>query len=117
LAASPPRWTDHTGDAVRAFTRTFAAMAVLLTHAAAAQDQAKIEAGEQVYNAFCSPCHGDGLVSSGQTFDLRRLTAADRVRFDNSVLNGKNQMPPWKGALSDEQIDQIWHYVRATVDR
>ena len=46
-------------------------------------------------------------------FDLRRLTADERARFDNSVRNGKNQMPPWKGVLTEEEIDQIWHYVRA----
>jgi mono/diheme cytochrome c family protein len=87
----------------------------MLAHATSAQDAAKVEAGEGVYRTYCSPCHGDNLVSSGQTFDLRRLTAADRPRFENSVLNGKNQMPPWKGALSNEEIDQIWHYIRATV--
>jgi mono/diheme cytochrome c family protein len=81
--------------------------------AASAQDKAKIEAGENVYNNNCQACHGDGLVSSGQIFDLRRLTANDRARFDNSVRNGKNQMPPWKGVLSDEEIDQVWHYIRA----
>ena len=42
---------------------------------ASAQDSAKIAAGETVYNTYCATCHGDGLVSSGQTFDLRRLTA------------------------------------------
>jgi hypothetical protein len=36
-----------------------------------------------------------------------------RARFENSVLNGKNQMPPWKGVLSDEEIDQVWYYIRA----
>jgi mono/diheme cytochrome c family protein len=113
----PPTLTT-TEQAVRAFTTSFAAGAlVLLSHMASAQDAAKVDAGEGVYRTYCSPCHGDNLVSSGQTFDLRRLTKADRGRFDNSVLNGKNQMPPWRGALSDEQIDQIWHYVRATVDR
>ncbi len=81
--------------------------------AASAQDKAKIEAGENVYNNNCQVCHGDRLVSSGQFFNLRRLTANDRARFDNSVRNGKNQMPPWKGALSDEEIDQVWHYIRA----
>ena len=53
------------------------------------------------------------LVNSGQTFDLRRLKADERPRFDNSVRNGKNQMPPWKGVLSDDEIDQLWHYIRA----
>jgi mono/diheme cytochrome c family protein len=77
-----------------------------------AQDQAKIEAGAAIYNDYCVTCHGQDLVSSGQTFDLRRLTANDRARFQNSVLNGKNQMPPWKGVLGDEQIEQLWHYIR-----
>jgi alcohol dehydrogenase (cytochrome c) len=94
-----------------------AIVAAIPLHAASAQDAAKAEAGENVYRTYCSPCHGDNLVSSGQTFDLRRLTAKDRPRFDNAVLNGKNQMPPWKGALTNDEIDQIWHYVRATVDR
>ena len=85
---------------------------VLFPRMAGAQDRAKIEAGEEVYSTYCSPCHGDELVNTGQTFDLRRLTANDRTRFQNSVLNGKNQMPPWKGALTDEQIDLLWLYIR-----
>ena len=80
---------------------------------AMAQDTAKIEAGENVFNTNCAICHGDQLVSTGQTFDLRRLKDNERPRFDNSVRNGKNQMPPWKGKLSDEEIDQLWHYIRA----
>jgi mono/diheme cytochrome c family protein len=81
--------------------------------AAPEQDKAKIAAGEDVYNTNCAICHGDELVNSGQTFDLRRLKSDERPRFENSVRNGKNQMPPWKGVLSDEQIDQLWHYIRA----
>jgi len=76
-------------------------------------DQAKIAAGENVYNTNCAICHGDNLVNTGQTFDLRRLKADERPRFDNSVRNGKNQMPPWKGVLSDTEIDQLWHFIRA----
>jgi mono/diheme cytochrome c family protein len=79
----------------------------------AAPDHDKIDAGETVYNTRCAVCHGDELVNSGQTFDLRRLKADERPRFDNSVRNGKNQMPPWKGVLSDDEIDQLWHYIRA----
>ncbi len=90
-----------------------AASVVISSVAALAQDQRKVEAGETIYNTYCSNCHGDGLVSSGQTFDLRRLTAADQARFETSVLMGKNQMPPWKGVLSSDEIDQLWHYVRA----
>lgn len=76
------------------------------------QDKAKVQAGADLYSTYCSPCHGDGLINSGQTFDLRRLSASDRARFENSVLTGKNQMPPWKGVLDHEQIDLIWYYIR-----
>jgi len=86
---------------------------LLLMSAVSAQDKAKIEAGENVYNTYCQVCHGDRLVSTGQTFNLRRLTANDRARFENSVRNGKNQMPPWKDVLSAEEIDQLWSYIRA----
>jgi mono/diheme cytochrome c family protein len=79
----------------------------------AARDQAAIGAGETVYNNYCQTCHGDRLVSTGQTFDLRRLTAGDRARFENSVRNGKNQMPPWKDVLGAEEIGQLWAYIRA----
>jgi mono/diheme cytochrome c family protein len=78
-----------------------------------AQDAAKIEAGEDVFSTNCAICHGEQLVSTGQTFDLRRLKDNERARFENSVRNGKNQMPPWKGKLTDEEIDQLWHYIRA----
>lgn len=76
-------------------------------------DKAKAEAGAQVYENNCFTCHGEKLVSSGQTFDLRRLKADERERFDNSVRKGKDQMPPWEGVLSDAEIDQLWHYIRA----
>jgi len=80
---------------------------------AAKIDAAKIEAGENVFATNCAICHGEQLESTGQTFDLRRLKDNERARFDNSVRNGKNQMPPWKGKLTDEEIDQLWHYIRA----
>jgi mono/diheme cytochrome c family protein len=95
-----------------------AALAVLWCSSAtfaddAAPDQDKIDAGETVYNTRCAVCHGDDLVNTGQTFDLRKLKADERPRFEHSVLNGKNQMPPWKGVLSDADIDNLWHYIRA----
>ena len=90
---------------------------VALAMPAGAQDQARIDAGEAIYNDYCFTCHGEKLVSSGQTFDLRRLTVNDRARFENSVLSGKNQMPPWRGVLSSEQIDLIWQFIRANANQ
>ena len=80
---------------------------------ARADDAAMIEAGADTFNTYCATCHGNNLESSGQTFDLRKLRATERNRFQNSVTNGKNQMPPWKGVLSEEEIEGLWRYIRA----
>ena len=83
-----------------------------------APDAKQVAAGEQIYADYCSNCHGEGLnTSGGMTFDLRRLRPQDRDRFNSAVLDGKRQMPPWRGALDPAQIDAIWAYVRATNDR
>jgi mono/diheme cytochrome c family protein len=88
-----------------------------LAHAEAAATE--VASGATVYQDYCSSCHGEELrnTSGGVTFDLRRLRPQDRDRFVNSVLNGKNQMPPWRGVLDIRQIDSIWAYIRANVDR
>lgn len=80
---------------------------------------ARIATGEQIYADYCSSCHGEELrnTSGGVTFDLRRLRADEHERFLDSVLNGKRQMPPWRGALATEEIEAIWAYIRAKVGR
>lgn len=89
--------------------------AALSTPAALAQepDKAKIAVGEQTFSDYCSTCHGDNLISSGQIPDLRKLKATDRPKFETTVTNGRNQMPPWKGVLKPEQLDGLWSYIRA----
>jgi mono/diheme cytochrome c family protein len=79
-------------------------------------DAQKVAAGMAVYNSRCVRCHGERLQNNGWTYDLRRLRPEDKARFVNSVLNGKGQMPPWRGALTEEEIDALWSYIRATVD-
>jgi cytochrome c55X len=80
-------------------------------------EKAKIDAEETVYSTYCAPCHGDQLVSTGQLPNLRRLTSADRAKFDSTVRDGPNQMRPWRGVVSDEQLDQIWAHIRSISDR
>ena len=82
-----------------------------------AQDPAKARAGERTYRNYCATCHGDDLVNtSNGTFDLRKLREDERPRFENSVTNGKNQMPPWRGVISPEQMDEIWNYIRTNAN-
>jgi cytochrome c6 len=99
--------------------RAFAALIALpLLQTAAAEivDAEKVAAGMAVYNSHCVRCYGERLQNSGWTYDLRRLRPEDGPRFVNSVLNGKGQMPPWRGALTEEEIETIWAYIRATID-
>ena len=79
---------------------------------AAAQDQAMIEAGEQVYEEHCMSCHGEKLRSAGAIPDLREFGADDRARFDKMVLEGRGQMPSWQGVVSAQELDRLWAYVR-----
>ena len=93
------------------------ALVSIASVAHAETDAAK--AGATVYGNYCSNCHGEGLINTtgGVTFDLRRLRAQDRDRFLSAVLDGKSQMPPWRGVLNGEQIESIWAFIRATIDR
>ena len=79
----------------------------------AAQDRAAITAGEAVYKENCVTCHGERVVSPGAAFDLRKLSADERPRFDKAMSDGKGQMPSWEGVLTPEEIDQVWAYIRS----
>ena len=79
-------------------------------HALADSDQA---AGADIYAANCAVCHGDGLRNPGTSFDLKDLKHGERARFDTSVLEGKGQLPPWRGSLSPSDMDALWAYIRA----
>lgn len=74
-------------------------------------DPKQAEAGETIYNDNCQGCHGQDLVSPGQSFDLRGLRSTDRGRFQNVMLKGKGQMPAWQGVLDDRQFDAVWAYI------
>ncbi len=84
-----------------------------------AADNALAEKGAQIYEDRCSACHGENLrnTSGGWSFDLRRLRPDEHDRFVQSVTNGKDNMPSWYGVLKPEEIDAIWAYIRATVDK
>jgi len=44
-------------------------------------------------------------------FDLRTFPADQRERFVNSIVRGKNQMPPWGDLIKPDEIDALWAYV------
>jgi mono/diheme cytochrome c family protein len=92
-------------------------LSLMMTVPTAAQSLA--EKGEILYRNRCAGCHGEELraYAGGQAFDLRRLRPDEFERFSESVISGKDNMPSWYGILSAEEIQAIWAYIRATVDR
>src|SRR5712672_1929923 len=78
-----------------------------------ARAQSPAEAGRELYVEHCAQCHGERLMATGSAPDLKLLGADQRARFDGIVRDGKGQMPAWAGMITDEQIDQVWAYIRS----
>jgi mono/diheme cytochrome c family protein len=55
-------------------------------------------------------------MATGAAPDLKLLRADQRARFDDIVRDGKGQMPAWTGIITNEQIDQIWAYIRSRAE-
>ena len=72
----------------------------------------QLKKGAETFAVFCSPCHGERM-SNPEFFDLRTFPPDQHSRFVNSVTNGKNAMPPWRGQLKPEDIEALWSYVVA----
>ena len=94
-------------------------LAMIETIAAPAAAQSLAEQGDTLYHNRCAGCHGEQLkaFAGGPAFDLRRLRPDEHDRFVESVISGKDNMPSWYGILKADEIEAIWAYIRATVDR
>jgi mono/diheme cytochrome c family protein len=84
---------------------------------APARAQSAADAGRDVYAQHCAPCHGERLNATGAAPDLKLLRADQKTHFDEIIRNGKGQMPAWEGMISDEEISQIWAYVRSRAEK
>lgn len=102
----------------RSVVVTFAVTIALALVALAASSPAKADDGATVFKANCVVCHGaDGSgTPTGKSLkapDLRsdavqKLTDA---QIQAQIENGKNNMPPFKGTLTDAQIKGLVAYV------
>jgi mono/diheme cytochrome c family protein len=88
----------------------------LLAHIGSARADPAAEAGRAVYTEHCAQCHGERLMTTGAAPDLKLLGADKRGHFDEIVRNGKGQMPAWTGMITDEEIDQVWTYIRSRAE-
>src|SRR5262252_7193412 len=71
--------------------------------------------GYQLYNSYCFRCHGTDVTESSLAPDLKRFVAVMNPKdFLSVALKGREDqgMPAWAGFLSDEEIQQIYQYVK-----
>lgn len=74
---------------------------------------AEIEHGRQVYNRFCTSCHGDSVIGSGETPDLRYSQTLGNEAF-NAIVNGAmatTAMPDFTGRLSTSELTDVHAYI------
>jgi len=88
---------------------------LLLSSLPARAAEGDVDQGRDTYGELCVTCHGRDMVNAGAlSFDLRKFPKDDFERFKSSVLNGKGRaMPAWRDKVSDEDISNLWAYVRS----
>lgn len=73
----------------------------------------QVQKGAGIYAQTCAPCHGPRMKNPEVPVDLLKFPRDEKARFLTSVTKGKNQMPPWGGLFTPEEIEAIWAYVIA----
>ena len=76
----------------------------------------EIRKGESGYNEYCAVCHGFIVKSAGGISDLRKMSSSTHDLFNQIVLEGllaSNGMASFSDVLSEEEVDNIHHYIRA----
>lgn len=86
------------------------------TDASAATDTDSLDAGGELYAANCARCHGDdgGGTNRGKPLLGIATNNPDPEHQMGIVTNGKGRMPAFAESLSDEEIDAVVSYIRAT---
>lgn len=84
------------------------------------------EIGKQVYDNYCTICHGINGKGKGKLTEVYDMEPADHTNADNmnrmsnekmhSLISkgaiGAKLMPGWKDILSDKEIDDVISYIR-----
>jgi PQQ-dependent dehydrogenase (methanol/ethanol family) len=103
FGAPPPRSKTETADEA-------AETPAVSEPEAAATPTFDLTRGEDLYFSTCMPCHGDsGQGGPGGGAPLTKaLTASD---IKSVIVNGSNAMPEFGSAFSDEDINDITHFI------
>ncbi len=57
------------------------------------------------------------LLSAKYALELRVIEVPGPFIPGRGRARGKDNMPSWHGILKNEEIEAIWAYIRATVDK
>jgi mono/diheme cytochrome c family protein len=71
-------------------------------------------AGEQVYRHYCENCHSTGKqqqIGPGMYHVLKTNKLSEKQVRD-SILNGKDLMPPFRLRLSQAEMDELMAYLK-----
>ena len=77
-------------------------------------------AGKSLFTSKCALCHGadaSGQTAIGKSLKIPDLRSPEAQKLSDAELKaiisgGKNKMPPFKGKLTDAQIDQVVAFIR-----
>ena len=98
-----------------------AVVALAFVSRAGARPAADNAAGEQAFKTNCAVCHGaDGtgtptgkaLKAPDMHSDVVQKMTDQQIA--DQIMNGKNNMPPFKNTLNKDQIQSLVAYVRST---
>jgi cytochrome c6 len=99
-----------------ALTAGLLIVVMLTANPAACQDNA---AGAAVYKSKCQTCHGPdgGGTAVGKSLNVADLRSADvQSKSDGEltqvISDGKNNMPGFKGTITDDEIHAVLAHVR-----
>jgi len=86
------------------------AICMIVSYSFAHEKAFNVKNGESLYAKNCSSCHGSGMKNPQWGFNLELFPVDQKMRFMDSVIYGKNAMPPWEDVLSNEEVSNIWSY-------
>lgn len=89
---------------------------------------APLERGREIYQASCVQCHGEGARGDGPLAAALQprpldLTVHVPLHTDQElhdwIANGipRTSMPPWKGKISEEEIQAVINYLRQVAEQ
>jgi mono/diheme cytochrome c family protein len=92
---------------------------LLVTNSLTAAAAPDAHSARNVFNSTCASCHGQNGIPStvGKSLDAPNLRSAavqkqTTQQLQQIISEGKGNMPPFKGSLSDDQISSLASYVR-----